>query len=107
MELREITELLGGEKVLGRRLENRFDVVELSYQGISKVALANLVPMSTIPGDLKIMELDVPERIIPEDIDPVDLPTEWRKYPPPNTWQHWDQTGRIQIGHCCCVFHLR
>lgn len=42
MELQEITELLGGEKVIGRRLENRFDVVELSYQGISKVALANL-----------------------------------------------------------------
>jgi len=28
--------------VIGRHLGNRFDVVKLSYQGISKVVLANL-----------------------------------------------------------------
>ncbi len=64
MELQEITELLGGEKVLGRRLENRFDVVELSYQGISKVALANLAKYLSLSWKQIAALLPVTERTL-------------------------------------------
>jgi putative toxin-antitoxin system antitoxin component (TIGR02293 family) len=64
MELQEITELLGGQKVIGRRLENKFDVVELSYQGISKVALANLAKYLSLSWKQIATLLPVTERTL-------------------------------------------
>jgi putative toxin-antitoxin system antitoxin component (TIGR02293 family) len=64
MELQEITELLGGEKVLGRRLENRFDVVELSYEGISKIALTHLAKYLSLSWKQIAALLPVTERTL-------------------------------------------
>ncbi len=42
MQLQQLGEILGGEKTLGIKLENKMDLVELSYKGITKNALAHL-----------------------------------------------------------------
>ena len=64
MELQEITELLGGEKVIGRRLENRFDVVELSYQGVSKIAVTHLAKYLSLSWKQIVALLPVTERTL-------------------------------------------
>lgn len=42
MELMQVAEILGGEEVLGKRIENRMDLVDLGSQGITKKAVAHL-----------------------------------------------------------------
>ena len=64
MALQEITELLGGEKVIGRRLENRFDIVELSYNGISKTALTHLAKYLSLSWKQIATLLPVTERTL-------------------------------------------
>ncbi len=42
MELLQVSEILGGEDVLGRCIENRMDLVELGNQGVTKDAVSHL-----------------------------------------------------------------
>ncbi len=42
MKLSNITEILGGEKILRKKIQNRMDLVELSDIGVTKDALLNL-----------------------------------------------------------------
>ena len=42
MELARISEVLGGEKVLKKRIRNRMDLIELSERGLTKDALLHL-----------------------------------------------------------------
>ncbi len=42
MELSGITEILGGQKVLRKRIENPLDLIELSNEGVTKDALSHL-----------------------------------------------------------------
>jgi len=42
MELLRVAEILGGEGVIGKRLENRMDLVELGSQGLTKDAVLHL-----------------------------------------------------------------
>lgn len=42
MELSQVTRILGGQKVVGRRLQNRMDLVELGSRGLTRDAVANL-----------------------------------------------------------------
>jgi putative toxin-antitoxin system antitoxin component (TIGR02293 family) len=42
MELSQVSRILGGQKVLGTRLQSRMDLVELANQGLTKVAVSNL-----------------------------------------------------------------
>ena len=42
MELAAISEILGGERVLGQRIGNRMDLVELGSRGLTKDALSHL-----------------------------------------------------------------
>lgn len=42
MELITMTRILGGERVLKRRIRNRMDLIELSHQGLTKEALLHL-----------------------------------------------------------------
>lgn len=42
MELARISEVLGGEKVLKKRIQNRMDLVELGERGLTKDALLHL-----------------------------------------------------------------
>jgi putative toxin-antitoxin system antitoxin component (TIGR02293 family) len=42
MELAQVARVLGGQKVLGKRLQSRMDLVELANQGLTKDAVTNL-----------------------------------------------------------------
>ncbi len=42
MQMEQVGEILGGEKNLGRKIENKMDLVELGKAGISKKCIANL-----------------------------------------------------------------
>jgi putative toxin-antitoxin system antitoxin component (TIGR02293 family) len=42
MEMSALENVLGGEKILRKRIQSRMDLVELSYDGISKDALLHL-----------------------------------------------------------------
>jgi len=42
MELSNVAEILGGEEVLGKRLESKMDFVELGGRGVTKDAVAHL-----------------------------------------------------------------
>lgn len=42
MELSALTKVLGGNKVLRKRLRNRMDLIELSNEGVTKNALVHL-----------------------------------------------------------------
>jgi putative toxin-antitoxin system antitoxin component (TIGR02293 family) len=64
MALQEMAELLGGEKVIGKRLEDRLDVVELGYQGISKVAVAHLAKYLSLSWKQIAALLPVTERTL-------------------------------------------
>ena len=49
MELSKIADVLGGEQVLGRRLESEMDFVELGNQGVPKEAVLNLKKYLSLP----------------------------------------------------------
>lgn len=49
MELLQVSEILGGEKVLGKRIENRMDLVELGSQGVTKDAVMHLAKYLSLP----------------------------------------------------------
>jgi putative toxin-antitoxin system antitoxin component (TIGR02293 family) len=42
MELAQVSRILGGQKVLGTRLQNRMDLVELAGRGLTKDAVSRL-----------------------------------------------------------------
>ena len=42
MGLTQVAEILGGEKVLGRRLRNKMDLVEVGSRGLTKSAVSHL-----------------------------------------------------------------
>ena len=42
MQLTLIEDILGGEEILGQKLENKMDLVELSRIGVTKTAVSNL-----------------------------------------------------------------
>lgn len=61
MELSNIAEVLGGEKVLRKKIQNQLDLIELSDIGVSKDALLHLAKylsftMSQIAGLLPVSE---------------------------------------------------
>ena len=43
MQLAQVGKILGGEKILGRKLENKMDLVEFGTIGVSKNAVSHLV----------------------------------------------------------------
>lgn len=74
-----------GARLYGGRWNHKGVAVVYASESRALAALECLVhvPMSTIPRDLEMMTWVIPKRIIPENIDPADLPPKWRKYPPP------------------------
>lgn len=42
MEFSNVTKVLGGEKILRKRIQSRMDLIELSNKGVTKDALAHL-----------------------------------------------------------------
>jgi RES domain-containing protein len=74
-----------GARLYGGRWNHKGIAVVYASESRALAALEYLVhvPMSTIPGDLEIMALIIPERVIPEMMDSFAFPPKWRKYPPP------------------------
>lgn len=64
MRVSGITKVLGGEKVLRKRIRNRMDMIELSKRGISKNALAHLANFLSFTLSQMADLLPVSERTI-------------------------------------------
>ncbi len=64
MEAVTVMNILGGEKVLRKKIQNRLDMIELGSRGLSKQALLNLAKYLAIsPGRLAAL-LSVSERTL-------------------------------------------
>jgi putative toxin-antitoxin system antitoxin component (TIGR02293 family) len=64
MRVSGITKVLGGEKVLRKKIRNRMDMIELSKRGISKNALAHLANYLSFTLNQMADLLPVSERTI-------------------------------------------
>ena len=64
MELANVAEILGGEKVLGKRLENKMDLVELSSHGVTKDAVSHLAKYLLLSWRQMAALLPVTERTL-------------------------------------------
>ena len=95
-----------GARLYGGRWNHKGVAVVYASESRALAALEYLVhvPMSTIPRDLEMMELVIPEQIIPENIDTADLPLKWREYPPPqrlatlgSNWVHSNRSLLLRV----------
>lgn len=95
-----------GARLYGGRWNHKGVAVVYASESRALAALECLVhvPMSTIPRDLEMMTWVIPKRIIPENIDPADLPPKWRKYPPPqrlatlgSNWVHSNRSLLLRV----------
>ena len=64
MQYNQVTDILGGEKVLGRRISSRADLVELGRTGLRKNALSNLVKYMSLSWRDMASLLPVSERTV-------------------------------------------
>jgi putative toxin-antitoxin system antitoxin component (TIGR02293 family) len=64
MELSGVAEVLGGEKVLRKKIQNRMDLVELSKKGVTKNALRHLAKFLSFTMSQMAALLPVTERTI-------------------------------------------
>jgi RES domain-containing protein len=74
-----------GSRLGGGRWNHKGTAVLYTTENRSLAALEALVHMSS-PDFLigrKMVSLAIPETIVPKEIDPLSLPKDWRKYPPP------------------------
>lgn len=64
MELSNISKVLGGQRVLHKRMQNRLDLIELSNKGITKDALSHLAKYLCFSTSQMAELLPVTERTI-------------------------------------------
>ncbi|MFQ5772163.1 MAG: antitoxin Xre-like helix-turn-helix domain-containing protein, partial [bacterium] len=64
MELSGISKILGGERVLHKRIKNRLDLIELSNAGVPKGALSHLAKYLCFSMSQMAELLPVTERTI-------------------------------------------
>jgi len=64
MQVSSVTEVLGGEKVLGQSIQNQMDLIELSNKGVTKDALAHLAKFFSFTISQMAALLPVTERTI-------------------------------------------
>ena len=64
MELSNIARILGGERVLHKRIQSRLDLIELSKKGVTKVALSHLAKYLSFSMAQMAELLPVTERTI-------------------------------------------
>jgi putative toxin-antitoxin system antitoxin component (TIGR02293 family) len=64
MELSGVTKVLGGEKVLRKKIQSRMDLIELSNKGLTKNALSHLAKFLSFTMSQMAALLPVTERTI-------------------------------------------
>lgn len=64
MELSGVTDVLGGEKVLRKKIQSRMDLIELSNKGLTKNALRHLAKFLSFTMSQMAALLPVTERTI-------------------------------------------
>ncbi len=64
MQLAQVVEILGGEKILGKKLENKMDLVELGSRGITKNAVSHLANYLSLSWKQVADLLPITERTI-------------------------------------------
>lgn len=64
MELSGVTKVLGGEKVLRKKIQSRMDLIELSNKGVTKNALTHLAKFLSFTMSQMAAVLPVTERTI-------------------------------------------
>lgn len=64
MELSGVTKVLGGEKVLRKKIQSRMDLIELSNKGLTKKALSHLAKFLSFTMSQMAALLPVTERTI-------------------------------------------
>ena len=64
MSASKLSEVLGGEKVLGKRIRNDMDLIELSRKGVSKSALSHLAKSFGLSTPAMAQMLPITERTI-------------------------------------------
>lgn len=74
-----------GARLTGGRWNTKDTAVIYTSESRSLAAMEYLVHVSLtdIPPEVKIVSIGIPETIIPKQIDPSDLPSDWRKNPAP------------------------
>lgn len=74
-----------GARLTGGRWNAKDTAVIYTSESRSLAAMEYLVHVSLadIPPGIKIASIGIPETIIPKQLDPDDLPKEWRKSPAP------------------------
>lgn len=74
-----------GARLTGGRWNTKDTAVIYTSESRSLAAMEYLVHVSLtdIPPEIKITSIGFPEAIIPKEIDPSDLPKDWRKSPAP------------------------
>lgn len=75
-----------GARIYGGRwnLKGTSVIYTAESRALASVELLVHLPLSIIPGDLKIACIEIPDKITPQIVDVPDLPDNWRDYPPPN-----------------------
>ena len=64
MNLGQVSEILGGEKVLGRQIETQMDLVQLGDEGITKKVIINLQTYLALPWKKMVSLLPVTDRTL-------------------------------------------
>ncbi|NKE70187.1 RES family NAD+ phosphorylase [Candidatus Manganitrophus noduliformans] len=74
-----------GARLTGGRWNAKDTAVIYTSESRSLAAMEYLVHVSltNIPPEIKIVTIGIPETIVPKQIDPSDLPKDWRKSPAP------------------------
>lgn len=74
-----------GARLTGGRWNAKDTAVIYTSESRSLAAMEYLVHVSLtdIPPEIKIVSIGIPEMTIPKQIDPSDLPRDWRKSPAP------------------------
>ena len=83
MQLAQVGDILGGEKILGKKLVNKMDLVELGSRGITKNAVSNLANYLSLSSKQVADLLPVTERTL-------------QRYSPR---QHFNQAVSEQVIH--------
>ena len=83
MQLAQVGDILGGEKILGKKLVNKMDLVELGSRGITKNAVSNLAKYLSLSSKQVADLLPVTERTL-------------QRYSPR---QHFNQAVSEQVIH--------